>query len=78
MRVSAAGLRDAGPGELLGPRKGAGPLQARRKREWAARRGGLGLGWVAKGFGLDWEAGWAGLLFSISGFSFSFLFLKLT
>ena len=90
MRVSAAGLRDAVLGELLGPREGAGPLrarraergagglQARRKREWAARRGGLGLGWVAKGFGLDWEAGWAGLLFSISGFSFSFLFLKLT
>ena len=56
MRVSAAGLRDAVLGELLGPREGAGPLrarraergagglQARRKREWAAMRSGLGLG----------------------------------
>ena len=52
----------------------AGPLGWRRgKGRWAIGRLGcyLDLGWGELRFGL-------GLLFSISGFSFSFLFLKLT
>ena len=69
----------AGPGagfELSG-RWGELGLAVERARPSAGpcgrekRAGPRGLGWVAKGFGLDWEAGWAGLLLLLFYFSFS-------
>ena len=63
-RPGATGLRDAGPGKLLGPREGAGPLRVElgrprglgRAGHWAERErkrrsGPAGFGIFGLGFG---------------------------
>ena len=76
---------DAGPGEVLGPREGAGPLRAggprgelvgcRQGERESGPQGEVGWAWVFQGrLGWAWVEFWAGL----SSNSFSFLFLFLT